>query len=79
MLSDEELIAGFLRCRELGALPMVHAENGDLVAYLQAKLTEFRDGKLHHSTNDQVMTGVGTRLDDASILAISTWLSSLPP
>lgn len=38
MLSDEDLIAGFLRCRELGALPMVHAENGDLVAHLQAKL-----------------------------------------
>lgn len=38
MLPDEDLIAGFLRCRELGALPQVHAENGDLIAYLQAKL-----------------------------------------
>ncbi len=38
MLPDEDLIAGFLRCRELGALPMVHAENGDLIAHLQAKL-----------------------------------------
>jgi dihydropyrimidinase len=38
MLSDEHLIAGFLRCRELGALPQVHAENGELIAYLQAKL-----------------------------------------
>ena len=38
MLPDEDIIAGFLRCRELGALPQVHAENGELIAYLQAKL-----------------------------------------
>jgi dihydropyrimidinase len=38
MLSDEDLIAGFLRCRQLGALPQVHAENGELIAYLQAKM-----------------------------------------
>ena len=37
-LPDEDLIAGFLRCRELGALPQVHAENGDLIAHLQRKL-----------------------------------------
>ncbi len=50
MLSDEELIAGFLRCRELGALPMVHAENGDLIAYLQARLlAEGVKGPLGHA------------------------------
>lgn len=38
MLPDEDLIAGFVRCRELGALPQVHAENGELIAHLQAKL-----------------------------------------
>lgn len=38
MLADEDLIAGFLRCRELGALPQVHAENGELIAYLQGKM-----------------------------------------
>jgi dihydropyrimidinase len=38
MLPDEQLIAGFLRCRELGALAQVHAENGELIAYLQAKM-----------------------------------------
>jgi dihydropyrimidinase len=42
MLPDADLIAGFLRCRELGALPQVHAENGELIAYLQGKL--LRDG-----------------------------------
>ncbi|HUL59301.1 MAG TPA: dihydropyrimidinase [Anaeromyxobacteraceae bacterium] len=38
MLPDEDIIAGFERCRELGALPQVHAENGELIAYLQRKL-----------------------------------------
>ncbi len=38
MLPDDDIIRGFLRCRELGALPQIHAENGDLIAHLQAKL-----------------------------------------
>ncbi len=38
MLSDEQIVEGFLRCKELGALAQVHAENGELIAYLQAKL-----------------------------------------
>jgi dihydropyrimidinase len=38
MLPDEHILQGFLRCRELGALPQVHAENGELVAHLQARL-----------------------------------------
>lgn len=38
MLPDEDLLAGFLRCRELGALVQVHAENGELIDYLQKKL-----------------------------------------
>ncbi|MBT3234673.1 MAG: dihydropyrimidinase [Bdellovibrionales bacterium] len=37
MVNDEELIAGFMRCKEIGALPMVHAENGDLV-YIKQQL-----------------------------------------
>jgi dihydropyrimidinase len=38
MLPDADLIDGFCRCRDLGALAQVHAENGELVAYLQDKL-----------------------------------------
>jgi dihydropyrimidinase len=38
MLPDEDIIHGFLRCRELGALPMMHAENGELIAHLQKTL-----------------------------------------
>lgn len=37
MIEDDEMYASFNRCRELGALPMVHAENGDIVAELQVK------------------------------------------
>src|SRR5262245_26079226 len=38
MVHDDEMYASFKRCAELGALPLVHAENGDVVAELQAKL-----------------------------------------
>ncbi len=38
MVNDDEMFASFTRCRELGAIPFVHAENGDLIAGLQAKL-----------------------------------------
>ncbi len=37
MVDDDEMYASFQRCAELGALPLVHAENGDVVAQLQAK------------------------------------------
>ncbi len=32
MVEDDEMYASFRRCAELGALPLVHAENGDIVA-----------------------------------------------
>ncbi len=38
MVNDDEMFASFTRCKELGAIPFVHAENGDIVAALQAKL-----------------------------------------
>ena len=38
MVNDDEMFASFRRCAALGALPLVHAENGDVVAALQAKL-----------------------------------------
>ncbi len=37
MVDDDEMFASFQRCAELGALPLVHAENGDVVAALQEK------------------------------------------
>jgi dihydropyrimidinase len=38
MVNDDEMFASFTRCKDLGAIPFVHAENGDIVAALQAKL-----------------------------------------
>ncbi len=38
MVNDDEMFASFTRCKELGAIPFVHAENGDIVAAQQAKL-----------------------------------------
>ena len=35
MVDDGEMFASFNRCAELGAMPLVHAENGDVVAALQ--------------------------------------------
>jgi dihydropyrimidinase len=32
MVNDDEMFSSFQRCAELGALPLVHAENGDVVA-----------------------------------------------
>ncbi|MDA0962583.1 MAG: dihydropyrimidinase [Proteobacteria bacterium] len=38
MVNDDELFASFQRLAELGGIAMVHAENGDVVAELQARL-----------------------------------------
>jgi dihydropyrimidinase len=38
MVNDDEMFASFQRCSDLGALPLVHAENGDVVAAMTAKL-----------------------------------------
>ncbi|MFZ3584928.1 dihydropyrimidinase [Loktanella sp. DJP18] len=38
MVNDDELYASFSRLSELGGIAMVHAENGDVVAELSAKL-----------------------------------------
>lgn len=38
MVNDDELYSSFKRCAELGVTPLVHAENGDVVAELSAQL-----------------------------------------
>jgi dihydropyrimidinase len=35
MVNDDELYNSFARCAQLGAMPLVHAENGDVVARMQ--------------------------------------------
>ncbi len=50
MVNDDEMFASFQRCAELGALPLVHAENGDVVAAMQQKLMdEGNDGPEAHA------------------------------
>jgi dihydropyrimidinase len=38
MATDEILVSSFSRCLELGAMPTVHAENGELVYHLQKEM-----------------------------------------
>lgn len=40
MATDDILVASFTKCLELGAVPTVHAENGELVFHLQQQLLE---------------------------------------
>ena len=40
MVNDDEMFASFQRCADLGALPLVHAENGDVVATMTQKLLD---------------------------------------
>jgi dihydropyrimidinase len=50
MVNDDEMFASFSRCAELGALPLVHAENGDIVAAMQQKLMDAgNDGPEAHA------------------------------
>ncbi len=38
MVSDDQMLQSFRRCQELGALATVHAENGELVYFLQQEI-----------------------------------------
>ena len=41
MLRDEEIINVFDACKKLGCLPMVHAENGDVIHFQENKLINY--------------------------------------
>lgn len=58
------------------AYPSLRGQNA---IYLQVRLNAFRTAQLHHSTNDFVMGGVGQRLDDDTISALSAWLAAQGP
>lgn len=56
------------------AYPRLRGQHND---YLQTRLQQFHENALDASTNSRVMHGVAERLDEDSIKAVSTWLSSL--
>jgi cytochrome c553 len=55
------------------------ALRGQYAPYIIARLTSFRQGLPHDSSNDLIMSGVARTLDDDAIQAIAAWLSSLTP
>ncbi len=40
MLQDDEIFQVFAKCRELGAIAMVHAENGSVITELEKEMAE---------------------------------------
>lgn len=52
---------------------------GQYGPYVIARLTNFRKGLPHDTSNDFIMAGVAQTLDDDSIQAIAAWISSLTP
>jgi cytochrome c553 len=52
---------------------------GQPAPYLIARLTSFRKHLPNDTTNEFIMGAVAQTLDDESIQAIATWLSSLTP
>jgi cytochrome c553 len=55
------------------------ALRGQYAPYIIARLTSFRQGLPHDSSNDLLMSGVARTLDDDAIQAIAAWLSTLTP
>ena len=55
------------------------ALRGQYAPYIIARLTSFRQGLPHDSSNDFIMRGVARTLDDDAIQAVAAWLSSLTP
>jgi len=50
MVDDDEMFSSFQRCADLGAIPFVHAENGDVVAQLTSRLlSEGNNGPEGHA------------------------------
>ena len=55
------------------------ALRGQYAPYIIARLTSFRQGLPHGTSNDFIMRGVARTLDDDAIQAIAAWLNSLTP
>ncbi len=44
MLQDDEIFQVFAKCRELGAIAMVHAENGSIIKELEKEMSKLGVG-----------------------------------
>ena len=49
---------------------------GQKAEYVISRLTQYREGQLHDSSNDFIMQSVASRLDDDSIRSVAAWLAS---
>ncbi len=61
---------------QYAAYPSLRGQYG---VYVIARLTNFRTGQPHDTSNDFIMGSVAQTLDDDSIQALAAWLSSLTP
>jgi cytochrome c553 len=64
------------RANQYAAYPSLRGQYGP---YVIARLTNYRAGLPHDSSNDFIMAGVAQTLDDDAIQALAAWLSSLAP
>ncbi|KAK9794003.1 hypothetical protein WJX73_005198 [Symbiochloris irregularis] len=62
MVTDETYLKGLMRCKELGALPMIHAENGDAIEIMQGLLYNqgIRGPEGHSLSRPAFIEGEGT-------------------
>ncbi len=58
------------------AYPSLRGQYGP---YVIARLTNYRAGLPHDTSNDFIMAGVAQTLDDDSIQSLAAWISSLTP
>lgn len=71
-VNDEQLLHGFLRCKELGALPQVHAEHGDTIALAQDRtfLQGITGPEGHAISRPAVLEGEAT----GRAIKLATWV-----
>jgi cytochrome c553 len=64
------------RAKQYAAYPSLRGQYG---VYIIARLTNFRSGLPHDTSNDFIMASVAQTLDDDSIQALAAWIGSLTP
>lgn len=70
--------AGDVQAAQGGPYRTFPALRGQHAAYVMQRLKDFRDGKSHASSNDEIMTGVARTLDDDTIHALADGIEAMP-